>query len=216
MTEEERTQILRMVAQGVISPEDGLNLMRVLDETPHSKTPDWKSKTTERSQSIPSGSFETTSAAIDPHLEEIRSKARRLWQIPLWIGVAVVLASAWGMFLLLQNAGLNFWFFCLIAPLLLGALLIAAAVASHRMRWIYLDIRQKAGEKPERLWFGFPLPLKLTAWFLRTFGNRIDSLRLTHIDEVIQVLETSFSDKQPLIISVEDDEDGERVQIYIG
>lgn len=216
MTEEERTQILKMVAEGTISPEDGLKLMRALEEPSQTASSGGESQASEADQNTSNSTSKAPSAEIDPRLKHIRSRARRLWQIPLWIGVAVVLASAWGMFALLQSAGLNFWFFCLIAPLLLGSLLIAAAVASRQMRWIYLDIRQRPGEKPERLWFGFPLPLKLTAWFLRTFGNRIDSLRTTSVDEVIEMLETGLSSDQPLIINVEDDEDGERIQIYIG
>ena len=70
--------------------------------------------------------------------------------------------------------------------------------------------------RPARILLGFPLPLKLTAWFLRTFGPMIPDLQKTNVDEVIQVIETGFAGKEPLIVNVDEGADGERAQVYIG
>ncbi len=71
--------------------------------------------------------------------------------------------------------------------------MIVAAIGSRKARWIFVDVHQKPGEKPARIFLGFPLPLKLAAWFLRTFGHYIPDLKKTNVDEVIQIVETGFT-----------------------
>jgi hypothetical protein len=224
MTDQEREQVLKMIESGKISPEDGLKLMRTLDQSPaeeespvpkSEKAPDAgpdpaaENKTTE-SQSEKS-SFEN-----DPRIARVKSLVRRLWQIPLWIGITITILSAWGMYALVRAADLNFWFYCLSAPLLLGVLLMVAAVGSRRARWLFVDVHQKPGERPARIFLGFPLPLKLAAWFLRNFGHYIPDLKNTSVDEVIQVVETGLAGDTPLVVNVDEGDNGERVQVYIG
>ena len=213
MTDKEREQILKMIEEGKISPEEGLKLMQVLDqESPEDETPASEAATGAKFEPH----AETSGMEADPRIARIKSIARRFWQVPLWIGIGVIVLSAAGMYGLIQAGHMNFWFYCLIAPLLLGVLVIAAAVGSRKARWIFVDVQQKPGEKPQRIFLGFPLPLKLTAWFLRTFGHKIDDLKHTNVDEVIQVIETGFSGDEPLIVNVDEGDDGERVKVYIG
>ncbi len=157
------------------------------------------------------GNFEN-----DPRIDRVKSTVQRLWQIPLWIGVFITVMSAWGMYMLVRAADLNFWFYFLSIPLLLGVLIMVAAVGSRKARWLFVDVHQKPGEKPGRIFLGFPLPLKLAAWFLRTFGRYIPDLGKTNVDEVIEVIETGFTGNEPLVVNVDEGEDGERVQVYIG
>jgi len=79
-----------------------------------------------------------------------------------------------------------------------------------------VDVHQKPGKTPSRIFLGFPLPLKLAAWFLRMFGHYIPNLGKTNVDEVIQVVEAGFSGEEPLVVNVDEGEEGERVQVYIG
>jgi len=209
VTEQERNQVLKMVAEGKITAEEGLALMQALEADESVETPELAG---EESQA----EAEPMDPDVDPHLGRVQATVSRLWQIPLWIGLAVTLLTAWGMYALLQGAGINFWFFCLLLLFFLGILLMAVAVGTRKARWLWIDIHQKPGEKPRRLSFAFPLPLKFMAWFFRTFGSKIDDLKETHMDEVVQVLETGFTGDQPLIVHVDEGEDGERVQVYIG
>ena len=118
--------------------------------------------------------------------------------------------------MLCEASGMNFWFYFLLVPLLMGVLLTALATGSRQARWIFVDVRQRPGERPQHIFLGFPLPLKLTAWFLRTFGPLIPELHSTNVDEVIQVIESGFTGKEPLIVNVDEGEQGERVRVYIG
>jgi hypothetical protein len=215
MTDQERNQVLKMIKDGKITPEQGLHLMQALDQNPvEQPTPVPEVAAAAGSTDTPLSSQPFLSA--DPRLESLKSTVHRLWQIPLWIGIAVTIASALGMYAILRGPGLNFWFYFLLLPLLLGVALTAVAVGSRQARWIYVDVHQKPGEHPERIFLGFPLPLKFTAWILRTFGPWIPQLRRTNMDEVIQVIESGFSGNEPVIVNVDEGEGGERVKVYIG
>jgi hypothetical protein len=77
-------------------------------------------------------------------------------------------------------------------------------------------VHQKPGERPARIFLGFPLPLKLAAWGMRTFGHYIPDMDKTKVEGVVQVIETGFNGEEPLVVNVDEGNDGERVQVYIG
>jgi len=201
MSSEERRKILQMVEEGRISAEEAASLMRALDED---------------SAEAEIEVFETGTGAGD-EFEEVKSRARRFAMIPLWIGVFVAVLSAWGIYTIQQSAGVNFWFFCLMFPLLLGVLLIVLGAGGPGSKWLYVNVdRRQAHDWPQNITLGFPLPLGLTAWFLRNFGHNIRGMGKTNVDEIIQVLDATGKSGAPFIVNVNDDEDGEHVQVYIG
>jgi hypothetical protein len=209
MSSEERKKILQMVEGGKISAQEAASLMRALDADADSVQAEMKVFQTEAASG-----FEGRDA---PEFEEVKSRARRFAMIPLWIGVFLAVMSAWGIYSIQQNAGVNFWFFCLMVPLLLGVLLIALGAGGQGSKWLYVNVdRRKAHEWPQNITLGFPLPLGLTAWFLRNFGHNIRSMRKTNVDEIIQVLDATGKSSAPFIVNVNDNEDGEHVQVYIG
>lgn len=223
MTDQEREQVLKMIENGTISPEAGLKLMQTLEQSPAEdevtagSEKDSKSGFEEAVEK--NGTDEKAEKAgfePDPRIERVKSTVRRLWQIPLWIGVLITVLSAWGMYSLVQAATLNLWFYCQTTLLLLGVLVIAAAAGSRKARWIFVDVHQRPGERPARIFLGFPLPLKFTAWFLRMFGHFIPRLERTKVDEAIQMVEAGFAGQEPLVVNVDEGDGGERVQVYIG
>ena len=207
MSSEERKKILQMVEEGKISADQAASLMRALDAD--SVPAEMKVIQTESGPG-----FEGSDA---PEFEEVKSRARRFAMLPLWIGVFVAVLSAWGIYTVQQNSGLNFWFFCLLFPLLLGVLLIALGAGGQGSKWLYVNVdRREAHDWPQNITLGFPLPLGLTAWFLRNFGHNLRGMGKTNVDEIIQVLDATGKSGAPLIVNVNDDEDGEHVQVYIG
>jgi hypothetical protein len=56
----------------------------------------------------------------------------------------------------------------------------------------------------------------LAAWFLRTFGRYIPNLEKTAADEILVALEQTTSSDSPLVVNVDEGDDGEKVQVYIG
>jgi len=76
--------------------------------------------------------------------------------------------------------------------------------------------RTRAQDWPKYITIALPLPLGLVSWFLNNFGTYIEGLKKTTVDEVIQAIALTKSIKEPLIVNVDDGEEGERVLVYIG
>ena len=143
-------------------------------------------------------------------------KWRRWWTIPLWIGVGITVLGGVLMYWAMQATGLSFWFGCAGLPFALGVLVIVLAYQSRTSPWLHLRVRQRPGEWPQQIAFSFPIPVRPTVWFLRTFGRRIHGLNDTSLDEVILAVGETANSENPIYIRVDDDEDDEQVEIYIG
>jgi hypothetical protein len=207
MSSEERRKILQMVQDGKISAEQAASLMRAIEE-------DSEGAEVEFVEAGADPGYESDDAS---EFEEVKSRARRFAMIPLWIGVFIAVLSAWGIYSVQQSAGVNFWFFCLLVPLLFGVLLIALGAGGEGSKWLYVNVdRRNAHDWPQNITLGFPLPLGLTAWFLRNFGQYINGMQKTNVDEIIQILDATGKSGTPLIINANDNGDGEHVQVYIG
>ena len=209
MSSEERRKILQMVQDGRISAEQAANLMRALDAD--------SDPAEAEVEVVEAGAGSGYGRNDAPEFEQVKSRARRFAMIPLWIGVFIAVLSAWGIYSVQQSVGVNFWFFCLMVPLLLGVLLIALGAGGEGSKWLYVNVdRRHAQDWPRNITLGFPLPLGLTAWFLRNFGQYIHGMEKTNVDEIIQILDATGKSGAPLIINANDNEDGEHVQVYIG
>jgi hypothetical protein len=206
MSSDERKKILDMVAEGKISAEEGAKLMRALDEATEAEV--------EVIEAVSGFGFERTDA---PEFDQVRSRAQRFALIPLWIGIFITVLTAWGMYSIQQAVGYNFWFYCLTLPMLLGILLIALGAGSQGSRWLYVNVdRTHSHDGPRSITLAFPLPLGLVGWFLRNFGHNINGLRKTNVDEVLSAISMTKDMNEPLIVNVDEGDDGERVQVYIG
>ncbi|HEX6033168.1 MAG TPA: hypothetical protein VFY83_01995 [Anaerolineales bacterium] len=207
MSSEERKKILQMVQDGKISAEQAASLMRALEEDAAEAEP----------VTLETGAgFREEKTAV-PEFEEVKARARRFAMIPLWMGVFISVLSAWAIYAVQESAGINFWFFCLLIPFLLGVLLIVLGAGGQSSKWLYVNVdRRHATDWPRNITLGFPLPLGLTAWFLRTFGHSIRGMQNTNVDEIIQILDATGKSGAPLIINANDNGDGEYVQVYIG
>lgn len=209
MSSEERRKILQLVEEGKISAEEAANLMRALEA-------DGEEAEMEVVGTETNSGFEGSETTA-PEFEEVKARARHFAMIPLWIGIVIAVLSLWGIYSVQMSAGMNFWFFCLLFPLFLGVLLIVIGAGGQSSRWLYVNVdRRYAHEGPRNITLGFPLPLGLTSWFLRTFGHTIHGMKDTNVDDIIQILDATGKSGEPFIVNVNDDDDGQRVQVYIG
>jgi hypothetical protein len=205
MSTEERKKILQMVADGKINAEEAARLMRALDESAE-----------EEIEVIETGSGSGSGGSDAVEFDLVRKRAMRFAMVPLWVGVILTVLSAWWMFSIQQSSGLNFWFFCMSMPLLFGVLLIALGARSESSRWLYVNVdRSNRTDWPRNITIALPLPLGLVGWLLKNFGSYIEGLKRTTVDEVIMAISAVKLGTEPLIVHVDDD-DGERVQVFIG
>jgi len=186
----EQMHILQQIDEGAISATEGMRLLRALAE---------------RLAPPPSA----------PSDLEIASW-KRWWEIPLGLGIALSVISVIGLFwLYTTQAGVTGWFILVTLPLLFGVALAFVAWASRSARWLHIRVKTNDPVLP-RIALSFPVPIHLTAWFLRTFGDRIPKLKDTGVDELIIALGESATPETPLYVSVDDSDDGEQVQVYLG
>jgi hypothetical protein len=229
MTEDERRVILKMIQSGKISAEEGLQLLQALGPSEGEDQPEEISNkppvnTSETLLNATPGSIPNGIPA-DPEpapqidkgevIPEDAQKWRRFWAIPLWIGIGLIVVGAFLMYYSQQSAGIGFWFLCSWVPFLIGLAFVVIAWQSRNSAWLHLRIRQHPGEWPQTIALSLPLPLGITAWFIRTFRPYIPHMDDIALDEVLLALQDTTSKDSPFYIQV-DDEDGEHVEIYIG
>ena len=235
----ERLQILDMIQNGVITAEEGSRLLRALDQVPLEEDAAPVLEAEAAPTTLPGSSDDDpASAAFADRFPESEAanpvevltdhpyagrqvpfdveKWRRWWLYPMWVGIAVTVLGGLLMYLALQASGVGFWFACAWAPFMLGVAIMMLALASRTSKWLHLRVRQSPGEWPQTIAISFPLPLRLAAWFVRNFGRYIPQLDRIGLDEVILALGDKTSPEAPFYIEVDEGEDGEKVEIYIG
>jgi hypothetical protein len=203
MSSEEEKRILKMVEEGVITPEEAMKLIRALEDEPAGEPV------------AVVGADEGTAEDSAMEFETVKSRARRFAQLPLWIGIGFTLLAAFWLFGLVENTNYGFWFVCAWFPLLLGILLVTLSSGGLDARWLYVDVHQGKGEWPEHITFGLPVPLGLLAWIIRNFRHQMRDVRDLDVEAMLETLSTATRE-EPLVVNVQDDEEGDRVQIYIG
>jgi hypothetical protein len=118
------------------------------------------------------------------------------------------------LYTIYNASGFTFWFACAWFPFLISVAIVALAWASRSAHWIHIRVHQSPGERPQNIAISFPIPLSLMAWFLRTFRSKIPNMQGVNPDEMILAL-NHVSPEKPFYVEV-NEEDGERVEVYIG
>ena len=192
--------ILEKIEKGELTADQGIGLIGNI-QTKHSH---------EHFQGEP---FEEDSSTSTPFIsEEELDRWKRWWTIPLYVGVGIVILSTIWLNAAYQSSQFGFWFYCSWLPLLLGLLLIGLSWGSKSGPWIHVRVRGKR----ERVAVSIPAPLKLTGWVLRNFGHYIPYLEKTSVDEIILALENTSKQNAPLFVQVDDGDEGEHVEVFIG
>ena len=138
---------------------------------------------------------------------------RWLWHAALWSGVALIIGGALliaGVYAWSVAAG---WQLCGWSLLALGVSATMLAWWMQKAQWLSLRVRERDGHA---ISFALPLPLGLLAWTLRVAGPFVPQLRETGVDELILSMSEELRSGEPIIVEVNDEEDGEQVHVHIG
>lgn len=213
MTESnERLEILEMIRQGKISSEEGLKLIDALSES-------WEAEEQEYLQAreemlYPPEPLGSQAAPPEISPEELE-KWRGWWVIPFWIGVGITVLGGALMYWGWSAGGIGPGFIAAWIPFLIGLAIMALGWNSRTGPWIHIRVNQKSGESPQRISLSFPLPIRFFAWSIRTFSRWVPDLP-QGMEEILLALGDFSPGDSPLSINVDDEEDGEKVNIYIG
>jgi len=226
---EEQLQILKMLEEGQIGAEEAAELLaalrpeeersfaalRMTDDvrmTDDARMTDEARMTDDEGGEPalrPEVAAEPSSA---PGWEGPPARWSRFWIYPALVGGGLLILGAMVLGLLYAASAAPGWRVCGWLPMILGLVVAILAWWSRNARWLHLRVKEK-GER--NIAFSFPLPLTLTAWVVRLAQRFVPKLKETGVDEMILALRDSNRD-EPFFMDVQDDEEGEHVQIYIG
>jgi len=233
----ERMLILQMIEDGRISADEGLGLLQALkvaesgpeipDFTPvfdptglpqdePAASSDEPVISSEQEAASAQTTFDADQAIPESIADPAIQKWKRWWMIPLWVGVTITVFGGLFMYLAQQSSGIGFWFVCASIPFALGLVVIVLTWQSRTAPWLHLRVQRSPGKSPQRIAFSFPLPLQFAAWFLRTFKRWIPGMEKHSWDQAILMVGEQAKLGQPIVIQVDDAEDGETVEIIIG
>lgn len=206
---EEQLQILKMLEEGQIGAEEAAALLAALrpeaaEEPPQDESGEGEGP--DRAEAV------VGEAAPAPEWEGPPARWSRFWIYPALAGGGLLILGAVVLGVCYAASARPGWRVCGWLPMILGLLVALLAWWSRNARWLHLRVKEK-GER--NIAFSFPLPLTLTAWVVRIIRPHVPQLKETGVDEMILALRDTKQD-EPFFLDVQDDENGEHVQIYIG
>jgi hypothetical protein len=205
-------KIFDMVEQGQITAEEGLRLINAMggysDESEPSEDPG-----NAAFEVVPEDERMPTAQFSEVEMRRMK-RLKRWWVLPFGIGLIITTLGAVWMYAGYSAKGFGVGFWLAWIPFLFGIFVLALSFQTSHSVWLHVRIQQKPGEKPQRIAFSLPMPLSLTRWFLRTFGERIPGLKDQPLESYSEIL-NNLSPEEPFYVHV-DDEDGESVEVFIG
>jgi hypothetical protein len=206
-----RRQILEMLEKGTITAEEAAQLLGAVD----------KGESGAVKGSRPGGIAQQDPTSVDPDQVALASSRpdaerwNRFRQIPFAIAIALLAISGTGMCLVTSRADGRItlgW----IAMLLLFVFSVFATAITLWVRsapWIHVRIEERDGK---RIAISLPLPLTLAQWGLQIARPYVDERIAGHLDTSTEFLRAMRQNRGTEPLSVDIDEDGQRVQVYIG
>ena len=154
-SESERLEILEMIHKGTISPDEGLKLIEAIGESDEISELEYTSAKAELEEIIEPVATNDYVQEID---QEDLSKIKGWWIIPFSIGVTITVLGGVLMYLAWAAHGIGFGFIAAWIPFMIGIGLLVLGWNSRTGPWIHIRVKQKPGEKPERIAISFPIP----------------------------------------------------------
>jgi hypothetical protein len=197
---EEQKKILQMVESGQITAEEGATLLGLVSESEPDDPDD-----------VPQEQPPATAAAEDR--EDRWVPPQPYWLYPLSAGLIVMLVGGAVVAAAYQQGRASPWtLVCGWIPLFLGLAVVTIAAWARTARWIHMRII----DRNDNISLSFPLPLRFSALIIRMTRRFVPQFRDTGVDEAILALRDGLTDGQPIMIEVNNEEEGEYVRIHIG
>lgn len=234
VTSEERQKILQMISAGKITADEGTRLLNALSgnplpdrplppEQPQTAPPADQAAAADRAEetAAPEQSAQQEpastpeSAVIDPPppIDVKMPDTRHWWQVPFWIGTAVLIAGAFIVAGALSSGAVCLVLLCGLPLLFVGLIMIIVAWFARHGPWVHIRVKN---DRPGEHNINLSVPLDLGVVAVRVAEPFVPQMRHTGLDDVIVSLKDNMKKDQPVIIDVNDDEDGEHVQVIVG
>ena len=224
-TSEERQRILQMISTGKITADEGTLLLNALSGNPQPDRPtppdQLQADQAPLTDGVEEPTFEQAQApalegeVIDPPppIDALLPDTRHWWQVPFWIGLAVLIAGAFIVAGALTSNAVCFVLLCGLPLLFVGLIMIIVAWFARNGPWVHIRVKN---DRPGEHNINLSVPLDLGVVAVRVAEPFVPQMRHTGVDDVIVSLKDNAQKDRPVIIDVNDDEDGEHVQVIVG
>jgi hypothetical protein len=198
----ERQKVLQMLEDGKISATDAARLINALNEIDEPISEEWADTVQV-----------TPQPTMQPHEAE---KFRHFWQIPFYIALSLTVLLSAGLYMYGSSGGESWLaYFCFGNMLLFSIIAALLALATRFSLWLHLRVEETDGTKVA---ISLPLFMPLITFGLSIARGRVNeetSRNIETAEAVIRAFSESGNRAEPLMLHVDDD-DGDKVQIYIG
>jgi len=158
-TDESKLEILRKVEDGTLTPEEGSELIGILDAA--------GAEESEREFIRPPLEPETPGA--DQETLRVSGCWKAAWSMILLGGAVLTAFSADWIYLGYQKAGLGWSFWLSWIPLAIGVLILGWILMTSP--WLQVRIRTHEKGRLQNIILNIPLPLSLVSWVFSNFGQ---------------------------------------------
>lgn len=207
MNEAER-QILQMVENGVITAEEADKLLAALG-------PDDQVSTVAGEAVKSSSPYGEEGRERPDHAPEL-DRFRGFLGIPLMIAAGSLIISGLGLFLLYQSTGeiAALGFLCIWSMFIVALMATLLIFFARRAPWVHVRVQERDGR---RIAISLPLPMGIAGWGLGIARRFVPEEQAAHMDTAAAFVQAMREGpgKEPIVIDVNDD-DGDKVQVYIG
>lgn len=208
-----QTHILEMLAKGTITADEAAQLLEAVATGEREAEPQEPAIDTLQPEPI---SVEPDQVALGAFRPDTK-RWNRFRQIPFAVAITVLVISAWGLYALYRQADarITFGWVVVLLVFLLSALATIVTFWMLHAPWMHVRIEERDGK---RIAISLPLPLTLANWGLQIARRYVDEQTAGYLDTSTEFLKVMRQDHgkgaEPIMIDI--DEDGQRVQVYIG
>lgn len=202
---EAENKILNMLSEGKISAEEANTLLSALES--------------DRAAGLIAGDPVLTSRVVsdaDQKSPPDMSRFQQFLRIPLMVAGGSLLLSGLGLALVYQAGGqvALIGLLCLWSIFILALFMTIVIFFVRRAAWLHVRIQEKNGR---RIAISLPLPLRLANWVLNIARHYVPKEQAVYLQTAAVFVDElrRNPDQEPIIINVDDD-DGDKVQVYIG
>jgi hypothetical protein len=219
--DEKRTEILKNLEEGSIDVEEAIRQLSGGEEEP-SQDIQLQAQPEDVLDQLEKGAIDVEQAIqrlsgesdraqrVKSAAPEIPRRWRAWWLIPFSVGIGLAVAGG-------GVATVGGWWWLLAGPLLfVGVVLITLAAMTSTSPWVHVRVDTGQDSWPRRIAISLPIPIRFTAWILRTIGYRINGFEETGIDELLLALDEGLLSDSPIFVEVYEGEGGEKVEVYLG
>jgi hypothetical protein len=203
--DESKLEILKKVESGVLSIEEGSDLLGILDNAEVKKA---------APEIVRDGGDEFSEPMEAPKVSGCWKAA---WSMILLGGAVLTAFSAFWVYQGYEAKGFGWAFWLSWIPLVLGVLIMIGGWILLESPWLHVRIHQKEEKKDVNIVLSLPVPLGLAKWVFKTFGEHMPvEVQDKHIPELLDEIEASLKKGEPFHVQVDDEKDGAKVEIFMG